>query len=38
MAPHVLNAMEYHCDEYKCIVEQTPCPHCGAEDHQEVDF
>ena len=24
----------YHCPEYNCIVEEQPCPHCGATDHE----
>lgn len=26
---------EYYCREYKAMVEDDPCPHCG-ESHQPV--
>lgn len=28
----------YHCQEYNCVVEEQPCPHCGATDHQEAQL
>jgi len=27
-----------YCPEYSCVVYEQPCPHCGAEDHEEMDL
>lgn len=27
---------QYHCQQYDCIVQELPCPHCGADDHRDV--
>lgn len=28
---------EYVCPEYKCVVRELPCPHCGeSESHKQV--
>lgn len=29
---------QYHCPDYNCVVQEQPCPHCGASDHKEVDI
>lgn len=29
---------QYLCQEYSCVVQEQPCPHCGASDHEEVDL
>jgi len=29
---------EHYCPEYSCVVQELPCPHCGADDHEEVDL
>lgn len=29
---------QFFCADYQCVVTELPCPHCGADDHQEVDL
>jgi hypothetical protein len=38
LATYLSDMAEYHCPEFSCIVEEQPCPHCGADDHEEVDL
>lgn len=29
---------QHYCPEYSCVVDEQPCPHCGASDHKQVDL
>lgn len=30
------NDIAYRCDTHNCIVYESPCPHCGATDHESA--
>jgi len=35
---HVIDMGAHYCPEYCCVVYKQPCPHCGAEDHEDMDL
>jgi len=38
LAAYSFDMAEHYCPEYSCVVQELPCPHCGADDHEEVDL